>query len=274
MRRLAFHNELPVGPSSRKARRGQWPCYPRCISSGKTVSINDAPPSTAMTWPVIQLASSEQSSDTALPMSAGVPRRPAGVQPLFWQRIQHTVFNRSATDGVYSDAALAQRHRKVAAQRFERSLCRPHGDPRLPTSRAATGSVSNGDDSSAVAHQSNRLARGHQKRLSLGIHCHVPILERNVQRLAIERRKLGARVAHEDVQLVELLLDSFENAADVLDPRHVRLNDEAVGPGLLHPSKGVFGRGLILIIMDGHASALLRQLQSDTPADAPRASGN
>jgi hypothetical protein len=37
------------------------------------VSINEAPPSTARVWPVIQLASSEQRRATAFPMSAGVP---------------------------------------------------------------------------------------------------------------------------------------------------------------------------------------------------------
>src|SRR2546425_2593433 len=55
--------------------------YPRWISSGKTVSIGDAPPSTAMTWPAIQPASSAHRSVTALPMSAGVVNRPAGVRP-------------------------------------------------------------------------------------------------------------------------------------------------------------------------------------------------
>src|SRR6266849_8570382 len=40
-----------------------------------------------MTWPVIQLASSEQSSVTAFPISAGVPSRPIGVHSLCQARI-------------------------------------------------------------------------------------------------------------------------------------------------------------------------------------------
>ncbi len=35
-----------------------------------------------MTWPVIQLASAEHSSETAFPTSPGVPSRPIGVHPL------------------------------------------------------------------------------------------------------------------------------------------------------------------------------------------------
>jgi hypothetical protein len=50
-------------------------------SNGRRASTSDAPPSTSINCPVIQAASCEQINATALPMSAGVPNRPIGVQP-------------------------------------------------------------------------------------------------------------------------------------------------------------------------------------------------
>ncbi len=48
-------------------------------------SIKESPPSTAITCPVIQFASSAQSSATTFPISAVVPSLPNGVQPLSCQ---------------------------------------------------------------------------------------------------------------------------------------------------------------------------------------------
>ena len=57
--------------------------YPRCNSKGSSGFIKDAPPSAKITWPVIHEASSEHSSETTLPISAGVPSRPIGVHSKF-----------------------------------------------------------------------------------------------------------------------------------------------------------------------------------------------
>src|SRR5882724_6943898 len=57
------------------------------IPSGKTGSIAEPPPSTCRVWPVMKPACSVHIRTTALPMSAGVPRRRIGVHPLWCQSL-------------------------------------------------------------------------------------------------------------------------------------------------------------------------------------------
>src|SRR6185437_795438 len=57
------------------------------MANGKTGSIAEAPPSTYSSWPVMKLAWSVHRRTTALPTSAGAPRRLMGVQPLSCQSL-------------------------------------------------------------------------------------------------------------------------------------------------------------------------------------------
>ena len=67
-----------------------------------------------------------------------------------------------------------------------------------------------------------------QKGLGLGIEGHIPLIEGDVHRRLVERRQLGPRVAHEDVQRAELALDPAEHATDLIGAGDVRLDDEPV----------------------------------------------
>src|ERR1700730_18262197 len=121
----------------------------------------DAPPSTWSVWPVIKLASSMHRSSTALPISAGAPIRPSGVQPLSCQVLMawNTSVGRrpttlsSGADHIHGDTASAQSDRKATDQRIQRRFGGPHGDPGLPTAGEPTGRVADRDDPAAVRHE-------------------------------------------------------------------------------------------------------------------------
>src|SRR5881628_2424779 len=67
-------------------------------------------------------------------------------------------------------------------------------------------------------------------------------------------------------------LDLDEHRPDVLHPRHVGLDEEAVGAVLAHAIERILGGGLVGVVVDGDAGAALGELERDTQADSPRPS--
>src|SRR5207244_8479502 len=96
------------------------------MANGKTGSIAEAPPSTYSSWPVMKLAWSVHRRTTALPTSAGRPRRLMGVQPLschsliIWNTwggspLEDAVVTGARTDDVNRDALLGESDREITS---------------------------------------------------------------------------------------------------------------------------------------------------------------
>jgi len=87
-------------------------------------------------------------------------------------------------------------------------------------------------------------------------------------------RHLGACVADEDIELLELLLDLAEHLLDLIGAQHIGLHDESVGIASADFGKRLIGGTLVLEIMDGDLRSLLRQLQRDSSTDTAGASSD
>ena len=139
---------------------------------------------------------------------------------------------------------------------------------------AAPFCVGEGDDPPAVTHEWNRLAHPDEERLRLGIERRVPLVQRDLQGRLEEGGHLGPRVAHEDVELLELRLHLAKHLLDLFGARHVGLHDESVRIPLANLGKRIVGGALVLVIVDGDLHSLLRQLQRNSSTNATRASGD
>src|SRR5439155_19802566 len=125
----------------------------------------------------------------------------------------------------------------------------------------------------AIGHEWNHLVQPDEKRLRLRIVRRVTLLEGDLRGTLEEGRYLRPCVAHEDVELLELLLALAEHLLDLFGARHIGLYDESVRIASADFGKRVVGGTLVLVIVDGDLHALLRQLQRNPSTDATRASG-
>ena len=133
-------------------KRGAWRLTP-LLNLERKDRVHDigAPPSTCSVCPVMKPAWSMHRSATALPISAGVPTRPRGVQPpscqflIFWNT---SVGSRPTTlssvvraDHVHRDATRAESNGEVTRERWpsvsDMQKCTP-GSPARPTWRPGT----------------------------------------------------------------------------------------------------------------------------------------
>jgi hypothetical protein len=92
--------------------------------------MSEAPPSTSISYPMIQFASSEQSRATAFPTSAGVPSastRPCATRGFRPER-------QKAGYWLFRTLSSIQPGGEVASQHFHRGLRGSHGHPWLPAS--------------------------------------------------------------------------------------------------------------------------------------------
>jgi hypothetical protein len=188
---------------------------------------------------VIQEASSEQISATALPMSAGVPSRPIGVQPRSchsrrpaWKasgRLLKTLFDPAWADGVDGDAAARQRDGEIAQQNLQSCFRGAHCDPGLPTSEASAGRETYGDDPSAIRHHWSYLAHADQECFGLRIHRGVPLFQRDVQGRLVEGGSFGTGIVDENVERAEFGADLLEEAEHLLGPANVGLDEKSIG---------------------------------------------
>src|SRR3989440_12705315 len=88
----------------------------------------------------------------------------------------------------------------------------------------------------------------------------------------VELGHLGSRVADEDVEFPELALHPPHHAGDIVGAAHVGLDDETVGPALLHLGERVLCGRFVLTVVDRDLHPLPGQLERDATADAARAS--
>src|SRR6267378_6866787 len=85
---------------------------------------------------------------------------------------------------------------------------------------------------------------------------------------------LRSRVAHENVELLELRLDLAEHLLDLVWTRNIGLDDETVRTAFADFSERVVGSTLVLVVVDGDPDAMLGELQRDSSANATGASSD
>jgi hypothetical protein len=125
-----------------------------------------------------------------------------------------------------------------------------------------------------------RPTRGHERdgalgqqgqRQGVGLQAPAPVLERHLQH-GLEHA--GGRIAHEEVEAVEVPAEFGEELLDALGVADVGL-DRAGAPA--HgPDPRADGLGLVvaIVVVDGHVAARRGQLVRDGPTDAPRRPGD
>ena len=139
------------------------------MANGNTGSMAEAPPSTYSSWPVMKLAWSVHSRTTALPTSAGRPRRlmgvPAALVPVLnhlehlgRQPAEDTVVTGARTDDVYRQT-LAPHRSPVCARSLPQSGLVPLGN----RSRGCEETPGIGAFSNDAVNQSTQLLKASNK---------------------------------------------------------------------------------------------------------------
>jgi hypothetical protein len=84
-------------------------------------------------------------------------------------------------------------------------------------------------------------------------------LQSDVERWLEKRGRLGSSVAHENVELSELVLQLAKDVSNLCRIRHIGLHRQAIGSALADLSERVFRGGFILVVVNCDFDAILRQ---------------